>query len=166
MSFDKLIRDAVRDELARAIAPLATAVAQLQSQSQIVSRLAGAFGAPLERPVGRPAKAFKPQLRKASVAKNGDDEGSSECAIAECGRPARSKGYCAAHYQKFRMLEKTGRLPSDWKEYAAAGSVKNLTLPRGRAGAKALAEAKKKGCAAKPRAAPAQRAGVAAQPDP
>jgi hypothetical protein len=143
MSFDKLIRDAVRDELARAIEPLATAVAQLQSQSQIVSRLAGAFGPPLKRPVGRPAKAFKTQTRKSSVVKSSTGEG-AECAIMECGRAARSKGYCAAHYQKFRMLEKTDRLPADWKEYAPPGSVKNLALPRGRAGAKALADAKKK----------------------
>jgi hypothetical protein len=43
------------------------------------------------------------------------------------------------------MLKETGRLPSDWVEDAEPQSVKNITLPRGRAGAKALAEAKKKG---------------------
>jgi hypothetical protein len=42
------------------------------------------------------------------------------------------------------MLSKTDRLPSDWVEEAKPQSVKNLVLPRGRAGAKALAEAKKK----------------------
>ena len=43
------------------------------------------------------------------------------------------------------MLERTHRLPSDWKEYASEGSVKDLKLPRGRAGAKALAALKAKG---------------------
>ena len=60
-----------------------------------------------------------------------------------CGKKMRSKGYCAAHYQKFRMLERTNRLPSDWVADAAPNWVKNVKLPRGRAGAKALAEARK-----------------------
>jgi hypothetical protein len=64
--------------------------------------------------------------------------------VKGCGRKQRSKGYCAAHYQKFRMLERTGRLPSDWVPNAEPNSVKNIKLPRGRAGAKALAELKKK----------------------
>jgi hypothetical protein len=64
------------------------------------------------------------------------------CAIKGCGKKMRSKGYCAAHYQKFRMLEKTNRLPADWVADAAPNSVKNIKLPRGRAGAKALAEAR------------------------
>jgi hypothetical protein len=141
MSFDKLLRDTVREEVARAVAPLAAALAQLQSQSQIVSRLAGAFGSPIKARVGRPPKALSVGGGKTAKASK---DGARACALEDCGRPARSKGYCAAHYQKYRMLEKTGRLPSDWKEYAPVGSVKNLTLPRGRAGAKALAEAKKK----------------------
>ena len=56
----------------------------------------------------------------------------------------RSKGYCAAHYQKFRMLSRTHRLPADWTEHASPGSVRDVVLPRGRAGAKALAEARKR----------------------
>lgn len=139
MSFEKMFRDAIRDEVARAVGPIAAALSQLQHQSQIVSKLAGALGAPTRR-VGRPPKALKLGGRARDVS-----DGARACALEDCGRPARSKGYCAAHYQKFRMLEKTGRLPSDWKEYAAEASVKNVTLPRGRAGAKALAEAKKKG---------------------
>jgi hypothetical protein len=67
-----------------------------------------------------------------------------ECAVIDCGRPARSKGYCAAHYQKFRMLERTNRLPADWVADAAPNSVKNIALPRGRAGSKALAAARRK----------------------
>jgi hypothetical protein len=67
------------------------------------------------------------------------------CAIIDCGKPARSKGYCSAHYQKFRNLAKSKRLPSDWVEYANPSTVTDFKLPRGRAGAKALAEHKKKG---------------------
>lgn len=63
------------------------------------------------------------------------------CAIQGCGRPERTKGYCAAHYQKLRMLEKTHRRPDTWVDFPTPGSVPELPLPRGRAGSKALAEA-------------------------
>jgi hypothetical protein len=138
MSFDKLLKDAVREEVVRAVAPLAAAVEQLKSQGLIVGRLAAALGPPGKR--GRQVKVVLAKGRKGQV----EASGQRRCALESCGRPARSKGYCAAHYQKYRMLEKTGRLPSDWTEFAPEGSVKNITLPRGRAGAKALAEAKKK----------------------
>jgi hypothetical protein len=138
MSFDKLLKDAVRDEVTRAIAPLAAAIEQLKSQGIIVGKLAAALGTPARR--GRPVKLAVIKGKKGRAAATDQ----RVCALEDCGRPARSKGYCAAHYQKYRMLEKTGRLPSDWVEFAPEGSVKNVTLPRGRAGAKALAEAKKK----------------------
>ena len=69
--------------------------------------------------------------------------GARDCAIIGCGKPSRTKGYCAAHYQKLRMLEKTNRRPGEWKDYAEANSVEDIKLPRGRAAAKALAEAQK-----------------------
>ena len=59
-------------------------------------------------------------------------------------QPCTEQPRRSAHYQKLRMLTRTNRLPSDWKEYAPANSVKDVVLPRGRAGAKSLAEAKKK----------------------
>lgn len=62
------------------------------------------------------------------------------CAIIGCNRPNRTKGYCAAHYQKLRMLTQTDRRPAAWKDHAAAWSVEDIKLPRGRAGSKALAE--------------------------
>jgi hypothetical protein len=138
MSLDKMLRDVVRDEVLKAFGPLAAAVKDLQSQGAVVARLASALGTPLKRGAGRPVRvAAGKRGRKAAV------EG-AVCAVVDCGRPARSKGYCAAHYQKFRMLQKTDRLPSDWKEYAEPNSVENISLPRGRAGAKALAEVKKR----------------------
>jgi hypothetical protein len=138
MSFDKLFKEAIREEVTRATAPLTAQIAALRSQSAFMAKLAAALGTPTRR-----GRTIKLPLVKG---KKGRLEVSSqrECALESCGRPARSKGYCAAHYQKYRMLEKTGRLPADWIEFAPVGSVKNVTLPRGRAGAKALAEAKKK----------------------
>jgi hypothetical protein len=144
---DQLLRSMVQAEVERAIAPLAAA---LEQQQEVLGRFAAAFGAPLKRGPGRPPK--KAPLFAAAVAKPARgggkvraSEGTRLCAVTGCKRPARAKGYCAAHYQKYRMLKETGRLPSDWVEDAEPQSVKNITLPRGRAGAKALAEAKKKG---------------------
>ncbi|MFP2911471.1 cell wall protein, partial [Pyxidicoccus sp. 3LFB2] len=73
------------------------------------------------------------------------NEGSRECAIMECGKPSRTKGYCAAHYQKLRMLEKTNRRPTAWRDYAEPNSVEDIKLPRGRAASKALAAAAQAG---------------------
>ncbi|MCP3104158.1 cell wall protein, partial [Myxococcus sp. K15C18031901] len=68
-------------------------------------------------------------------------DGARVCAIIGCGKPSRTKGYCAAHYQKLRMLEKTNRRPSAWVDYAPPDSVEDIKLPRGRAASKALAAA-------------------------
>lgn len=111
------------------------ALAELQGNGAIIARLAAALGQPIKRgPV--PEKAGANRGRKPG-AKRG-------CAVINCGNPARSKGYCASHYQKFRMLKRTRRLPSDWVADAAPGTVTNVALPRGRAGAKALAEGRRK----------------------
>ena len=160
MSLDKMLEEVVREQVALAMAPLASIVTDLQAQGAIVARLASALGTPVPRKVGRPAKPLelpipmprptpkagrKPKRPPLREDVESLEEGPRLCALEGCGRPARSKGYCAAHYQKFRMLQKTGRLPPDWTEFAPEGSVKNVTLPRGRAGAKALADAKRKG---------------------
>lgn len=141
-SVDQLLRSMVQAEVARAIAPLAEA---LEEQGEVLARFAAAFGAPLKRGPGRPRK-LVPGAAKARKAAGGKvKSGGAPCAIIGCKKASRAKGYCAAHYQKYRMLAKTGRLPADWAAEAAPQSVKNVVLPRGRAGAKALAEARKKG---------------------
>ena len=145
MSVDKVLREMVADEVARALGPVHAALAELQGNGAIIARLAAALGQPIKRGPGRPPK--NPfAIVKVSGAKRGRRASTDtrECAVIGCGRPARSRGYCAAHYQKFRMLDRTGRLPSDWVADASPASVKNIALPRGRAGAKALAEAKKR----------------------
>jgi histone H1/5 len=53
--------------------------------------------------------------------------------VIGCHRPSRSKGYCSAHYQKLRLLVKTGRRPASWVDDAAPRSVPEIVLPRGRA---------------------------------
>lgn len=143
-SVDQLLRSMVQAEVERAIGPLAAA---LQQQGEVLGRFAAAFGAPLKRGPGRPRKVTFGAVaapKAARAVKVSSSAGKTLCAVIGCKRPARAKGYCAAHYQKYRMLSKTNRLPSDWVEEASPQSVKNLVLPRGRAGAKALAEAKKK----------------------
>lgn len=145
MSVDKMLRDMVADEVARAIGPLNAAVAQLQANGQVIARLAAALGQPLKRGPGRPPKALTlgaPTTGKRRGRPPGRKASGRACAVKGCGKQMRSKGYCAAHYQKFRMLERTNRLPADWVADAAPNSVKNIKLPRGRAGAKALAAAR------------------------
>lgn len=88
-------------------------------------------GAKVGRPAGRPGRP------PASEGVKTDGE-VRPCAVIGCASPVRSKGYCAAHYQKFNNLKKTGRAEQyGWKEDADPGTVENVTLPRGRAGAEA-----------------------------
>nr|WP_253817124.1 cell wall protein [Myxococcus xanthus] len=55
-----------------------------------------------------------------------------DCAVIGCKRPHRSQGYCAAHYQKRRLMAATGRLHAAWVEDAAPHSIPEVILPRGR----------------------------------
>ena len=142
---DQLLRSMVQAEVERAIAPITAALAQ---QQEVLARFAAAFGAPLKRSPGRPKKGAAAPMAKAAprgAVKVRATPGQRLCAVKGCKRPARAKGYCAAHYQKYRMLKETNRLPEGWVDDAAPQSVENVVLPRGRAGAKALAEAKTKG---------------------
>ena len=149
MSVDKAIRDMVRDEIDAAMAPLAAAVAQIQSQGNMLAQLSAVLNGGKRGP-GRPPTPFKVGRlslrgagpRRRTRGQNGQND--RGCALIGCKRPARSKGYCAAHYQKYRSLDRTGRLPAEWKDFAPPNSVKDVVLPRGRAGAKALAESRKK----------------------
>lgn len=69
------------------------------------------------------------------------------CHVKGCNRKVRSSGFCAADFQKYHLLKRTNRLPPEWSEVHAGtrdSVIENVVLPRGRAGAKALAEAKRK----------------------
>ena len=151
MSVEVALSSMVASAVEQALSPLIASLAQF---AQVATMLGTPNGtgtgtsapAAIKRGPGRP-KAVEvsqdaPAKRGRGRPKKVDtDSGDLKvCAVIDCGRPARSKGYCAAHYQKFRMLEKTDRLPADWVADAAPNSVENIILPRGRAGAKALAE--------------------------
>jgi hypothetical protein len=150
MSVDKAIRDMIRDEVESAVAPLTHAISQIQNQGGVLAQLQALLGGRKRGP-GRPPNPFKgvkvgrpAGRRRGGGGDRTNGQNDRACALIGCKRPARSKGYCAAHYQKYRALQRTGRLPADWKDFAAPSSVKDIVLPRGRAGAKALAESKKK----------------------
>lgn len=165
MSVDKAFRDMIRNEIEVQLKPLRDVVSRLESGTadldalrNVAERLAPLaevvgplFGA--QAPAGKAGRrgAGRPPMRAAVSAaaaggkrrgrKPAGAEGARDCAIVGCGKPSRTKGYCAAHYQKLRMLEKTNRRPSAWKDYAEPGSVEDIKLPRGRAASKALAAA-------------------------
>ncbi|MCY1083165.1 cell wall protein [Archangium lansingense] len=173
MSVDKAFREMVRNEIEAQLKPLRDLVSRLEAGTADLDRLrtvaeqlaplAGAVGplfgvaagsrgaaaAPVRRGPGRPARAASAPAPVSGGKKRGRkpaaEGGSRECAIRGCGKPSRTKGYCAAHYQKLRMLEKTNRRPTNWVDYAESNSVEDIKLPRGRAAAKALAEAKNAG---------------------
>jgi hypothetical protein len=170
MSVDKAFREMIRNEIELQLKPLRDVVSRLEAGNaeldglrDVAERLmpfaallgmpAGARGGGAVRNAlqgrrgpGRPRgsgknvvvaagkRGRKPAARAA--------EGARACAIIDCRNPARTKGYCAAHYQKLRMLVKTGRQPAAWTEYAPPNSVPDLVLPRGRAASKALKEQK------------------------
>ena len=171
MSVDKAFREMVRNEIEAQLKPLRDLVSRLEAGTADLDKLrnvteqlaplASAMGslsggggravaAPVRRGPGRPARAASAPAAAASGGKRrgrkpAAEGGARECAINGCGKPSRTKGYCAAHYQKLRMLEKTNRRPSAWVDYAEPNSVEDIKLPRGRAAAKALAEAKNAG---------------------
>ncbi len=160
MSVDKAFREMIRNEIEAQLKPLRAEISRLQAGTSdldalrdvaerlapVAAAMAPLFGAQVPKAVkrgpGRPAKVAvalpvggKRRGRKPST------DGSRECAIIGCGSPSRTKGYCAAHYQKLRMLTKTNRRPTSWVDYAPPNSVEDVKLPRGRAAAKALAAA-------------------------
>jgi hypothetical protein len=167
MSVDKAFRDMIRNEIEVQLKPLRDVVSRLESGTadldalrnvaerlaplaEVVGPLFGAqapnklgrrgVGRPPLRGVVSPAAAAVGGKRRGRKPAGGT-EGARACAIKGCGKPSRTKGYCAAHYQKLRMLEKTNRRPATWDDYAPENSVEDIKLPRGRAASKALAAA-------------------------
>ncbi|HEX8818998.1 MAG TPA: hypothetical protein VF794_03660 [Archangium sp.] len=164
MSIEKPLRELVQAELRTRLAPMHKAVARmgqnmdvLESLEDIILRLAplatrmqsSQFAMPgLETPMvgrgrGRPVEVDEspvPARRGRPPAARGPEEAGRRCAIVGCPRPSRSKGYCSAHYQKLRLLVKSGRRPASWVDDAKPQSVQEVVLPRGRAASKAREE--------------------------
>ncbi|MBI3182864.1 MAG: cell wall protein [Myxococcales bacterium] len=150
MSVERAFREMIRDEVEIQLRPMRETVAKLQDGTaglnglrELAERLAP-LGSLLNGGSRRSSTPPAPVARRRRGPVRGKNRGDNArpCALEDCKRNARSKGYCAAHYQKFRNLARSNRLPSDWVEFAAPRSVKNISLPRGRAAAKALAQGK------------------------
>jgi hypothetical protein len=133
-------------DIVHRLAPLATRMQSLQLALPGMAPVAGraakvAGGADILAIASRRAEALVPAPRgrpgRPPLAREGAE---SACAVIGCKRPARSKGYCSAHYQKLRLLVKTGRRPEQWVDGARPQSVQEVVLPRGRAASKALEE--------------------------
>jgi len=153
MSVDQAFRRMIRREIEAQLRPLRGVVTRLQegasnlgalkSLADNLSPLAtlftgGSGSSVLRRGPGRPPGSTRVS-RRGRRPGTANDRG---CAIKGCRNPSRTKGYCAAHYQKLRMLARTNRRPSSWADYAPPGSVNDVVLPRGRAAAKALKAAR------------------------
>jgi len=159
MSVDQAFRRMIRREIETQLRPLKNVVARLQegasdlgglkALAERLSPLAGLFSGgassgsepEVRRRRGRPpgSTAISKRSRRGRRPGTANDRG---CAIKGCRNASRTKGYCAAHYQKLRMLIRTNRRPSAWTDYAPTNSVADIVLPRGRAAAKALKAAK------------------------
>lgn len=154
-SLDEALREVIRAEIASELQPLRAmmdrfqgSASQLQLLTQLAERLAPllgvtAAGASLRAPKRRGRPPGSKNVVRRAAAPTGARRGpkpvnNRPCAIKDCARPARTKGYCAAHYQKLRMLARTDRLPPGWKDFADPHSVEDVVLPRGRAASKAL----------------------------
>ncbi len=138
------------EDIIQRLAPLATRMNSLQLAlpGMVVPVPGGrregyvAGGADNLKGRGRPARSAEvvPAPRGRPAAAPAAEAQGRRCAVIGCKRPARSKGYCSAHYQKLRLLVKTDRRPKAWKDDAEPQSVPEVVLPRGRAASKALAE--------------------------
>jgi hypothetical protein len=127
MDLTASIRAIVHDEIQRTLAPHLSALQQLQ-------RLIGV------KPSGRGGRVSLAVVGEGASEGRGRRGESRGCAVIGCPNDAKSKGYCAAHYQKYRMLQKRGQADQfGWSDSPAPHSVQNPTLPRGRAAAKVLA---------------------------
>lgn len=138
MSVDKAFREMISAEVEQQLKSFeATLVRDLSALRALVERLgpiAGLLG--VSAPSGRRGRPGRPPGSGRKAAGRGRRTrlpAGGACAIIGCKRPSRTKGYCSAHYQKLRMLSRSGRLPTEWKDYAAPQSVTDLVLPRGRA---------------------------------
>ncbi|WP_163784963.1 cell wall protein [Myxococcus vastator] len=129
---------AVTDRLAPLTSRLG-AMAGVRPPTELPASTRGGRKQVVAAPKGR-AAVVRPVAAKPAVSQARAEEGTRACAVIGCDRPSRSKGYCSAHYQKLRLLMRTNRRPSAWKDDALPQSVADVKLPRGRAASKALHE--------------------------
>lgn len=125
-ALENAFRDAIRSEAAAPVASLAAALERL------VRRLSGEpqFAQP-ERQVGAPTRLVAGGLALAPAAPSTAAEARA-CAVIGCRQPHRSMGYCAAHYQKRRLMVSTGRLHAAWVEDASPHTLPDVFFARKR----------------------------------
>lgn len=131
-SIESALRTAIRKEAPGPVASLTAALNRLanrlarepkQAQPARTGRNTGPTAA--TRPVPAPVEAAPPAAAAPAPT-------ARACAVIGCQRPHRSQGYCAAHYQKRRLMVATSRLHAAWVEDAAPHSIPDVILPRGR----------------------------------
>lgn len=124
MSLEEAFRSAFSDALRASLAGLTADL------GRIAARLTGRASQRLLR-LDAPAETVTaPQ--PASPAPESPAEEPRACAVIGCRQPVRSLGYCAAHYQKRRLMVATGRLHRLWVEDAAPHSLPDVILSRRR----------------------------------
>ncbi len=125
----------IQQEVESQMRPLQTALSQIQNLVSVTDRLSPLAsllsGVAPRRGPGRPPGSGNLAL-KGKAGRSGPASAQA-CAIIGCKRPSRTKGFCAAHYQKLRTLTRTNRRPSAWVDFAPPSSVADIVLPRGRA---------------------------------
>jgi hypothetical protein len=118
LAFENAIQEALRDALEEPVSEMA------ESLARIADRLAGGsallslgWGEPEEEPAAEqaPEEAGPPPR---------------PCAVIGCQNPVRSLGYCAAHYQKRRLMIASNRLHPLWVENAEPHSLPDVIPPR------------------------------------
>ena len=115
----------LREALTASFADLMTDLGRL------VERLSGTGRQPLRTYLADPAEtAPAPDSTQTPLASA--EPAARACAVIGCRHPARSLGYCAAHYQKRRLMVATGRLHREWVEDAAPHSLPDVILTRRR----------------------------------
>lgn len=154
ISVEAAFRSMIRTEIESQLSPLRNAIDELQSRAgdlsdlahqlspltQLLAPFAGEAPARVRDTSGRAGTGTG---RRRSRPPGSGTANARACAIRGCGRASRTKGYCSAHYQKLRLLDRTGRRPAAWKDFADAQSVEDVVLPRGRAAHRASGAGKK-----------------------
>jgi hypothetical protein len=136
-SLDQAFRAMIRREVEAQLLPLQTRLSQIQSGNSELAALRATLTqlTPLASLLG--GRGAFTGARGGRRGRKGGLARERGCAIIGCRRPSRTKGYCAAHYQKLRMLTRTNRRPVGWVDFAPPSSVQDVVLPRGRAAHKA-----------------------------
>ena len=116
--FETVVRDSLRDALAGPVADMA------ESLERIADRLAGAsalLSLDWEEAEEVPAAGQTPEEAGPPP---------KPCAVIGCQNPPRSLGYCAAHYQKRRLMIAANRLHPMWTENPEPHTLPDVIPPR------------------------------------